>query len=288
VLVIVAAVGMVLAASVTRPVRRLQSAAHRLAAGDLTVRVDTDDGPPELRQLAATFNATAEQLATLMESQRRFVADASHQLRTPLTALRLRLETLGPLVPGTAQPKLAAAIAETNRLSRLVHSLLVLARSDASTTPCEEVDLSAALRDRADSWRPVVDEAGVDLVEDCPAVLRVDAVPGAIEQVLDNLISNALAVAPPGTSITLRAAREDGAVGLHVVDQGPGLPTEARARAFERFWRPQPEAAGRAGEGFGLGLAIVDQLARHCGGHAELVPGPGGGGLDAVVTLHAR
>ena len=96
VLLVVTAVGVVLARSVSRPVRRMQDAAHRMALGDLTVRVPTDEGPPELRDLAATFNLTAERLAQLVDSQRRFVADASHQLRTPLTALRLRLETLVP------------------------------------------------------------------------------------------------------------------------------------------------------------------------------------------------
>lgn len=285
VLGIVAAVGMAFARGVTRPVRRLELASRELAAGDLSTRVDIDAGPPELRALAATFNTTAEQLDHLLESQRRFVADASHQLRTPLTALRLRLETLAPHVDPTVRPKLDAAIAETNRLARLVQSLLVLARSDASTTPSVSVDLFGAIQRRVDAWGPVANEQGVDLRSNCPPGSWVYAVPGAVEQILDNLVSNALEVAPDGTSVAIRAgARADGTTEVHVIDEGPGMTPEDRARAFERFWRPAQEH-DRNGEGFGLGLAIVDQLARRSGGHARLDPGPDARGLDAVVTL---
>jgi signal transduction histidine kinase len=277
----VAAVGLVLARSVTRPVRRLRVAASRLAAGDLAVRVDLDTGAPELRDLAETFNLTAERLAHLVESQRRFVADASHQLRTPLTALRLRLETLSPTVAPEARPKLDAALVETARLARLVQSLLVLARSDAATPTRVTVDLAAIVAERAESWRPAARDRDVALVIDCPTPTRVQAVPGALEQILDNLVSNALEVAPPGSAIAVRAEQRDHRVELHVVDEGPGMAPDVREHAFERFWRP-PDAAG---QGFGLGLAIVRQLAIACGGDARLEPGPADRGLDAVVRL---
>jgi len=282
VLAIVAAVGMAFARGVTRPVRRLQEASGRLAAGDLAVRVEADDGPPELQGLAATFNTTAVQLGQLIEAQHRFVADASHQLRTPLTALRLRLETLAPFVADPARPKLDAAIAETNRLARLVHSLLVLARSDATPTATEPVDLSAVVQDRTDAWGPVASDQDVDILDECPPGVWVQGLPGAIEQILDNLVSNALEVAPEATTVTVRVTLEGGGAQIHVTDQGPGMAPEARERAFERFWRPP---GGPSGDGFGLGLAIVDQLAQHCGGTARLEAGPQGIGLDAVVTL---
>jgi signal transduction histidine kinase len=271
------------ASGVTRPVRRLQRASARLAAGDLAARVDVDDGPPELRNLADTFNTTAEQLAELIESQHRFVADASHQLRTPLTALRLRLETLAPHVAEPARPKLDAAIAETHRLGRLVHSLLVLARSDTRTAEPRPVDLTAAVADRVDAWAPVAADQAVRITADCPPGLWVLAVPGAVEQILDNLISNALDAVPDDTDIVVRADLDD-TVDLHVIDQGPGMDPDARALAFERFWRPAGKRTDGSG-GFGLGLAIVAQLAAHSGGHARLEPGPGRIGLDAIVTL---
>jgi signal transduction histidine kinase len=281
VLVAVTAVGVVLARSVTRPVRRLRRAATGLAGGDLAVRVQLDGGAPELRDLADTFNATAERLAQLVESQRRFVADASHQLRTPLTALRLRLETLAPAVAPAARPKLDAAVAETERLARLVQSLLVLARTDADPVRVD-VDLAAIVAERAESWGPAAQDGDVTLIPDSPVPpTRVRAVPGALEQILDNLVSNALDVAPPGTTVTLHVARAAHRVELHVIDQGPGMSAETREQAFERFWRP-PRATG---QGFGLGLAIVRQLAIACGGGVRLDPGPAGRGTDAVVQL---
>jgi len=174
----------------------------------LAVRVDVSDGATELRSLAETFNTTAQQLGQMIESQRRFVADASHQLRTPLTALRLRLETLEPFVTEPAQPKLDAAIAETDRLARLVQSLLVLARSDATRTPCEPVDVSTAVMGRLDAWGPVAADISVRLVADCPPAVWARAVPGAVEQILDNLLSNALDAAPDDTEVTVRVTTD--------------------------------------------------------------------------------
>lgn len=288
VLAIVAVVGMFFAREVTRPVRRLQLAASELAAGDLAVRVDADDGPPELRDLAATFNSTADQLEHLVGSQQRFVADASHQLRTPLTALRLRLEVLESSVDPPARPKLDAAIAETDRLARLVSSLLVLARSDATSPITAPVDLTAAVRDRFEAWEPVATESEVELRCSCPDGLWADTVPDAVGQILDNLLSNALDIVPVHTVVSIRvdAASDATAIDLHVVDQGPGMDAEARAQAFDRFWRSTERPAdGSARKGFGLGLAIVEQLATRSGGRAHLDAGPGGVGLDAWVSL---
>jgi signal transduction histidine kinase len=281
VLVAVALVGMVLARGVTRPVRALEDAAHRLADGDLTARADADEGSPELRALAETFNRTADRLAQMVESQRRFVADASHQLRTPLTALRLRLETLEPDIGPASRAKLEAALAETARLARLVQSLLVLARSDAATVQLGAQDVAAIVAERAESWGPAAHDRGVAVTVEAPGPTSAVAAAGALEQILDNLISNALDAAPPGTVVTVRITRGGPWVELHVIDEGPGMAPEVRAHAFERFWRPP----GTTGHGFGLGLAIVEQLAHACGGDARLDPGPDGRGLDAVVRL---
>jgi signal transduction histidine kinase len=285
VLAIVAVVGIVFARGVTRPVRRLQLAAGQLAGGDLSVRVATDDGPVELQALAETFNSTAARLSQLVESQHRFVADASHQLRTPLTALRLRLETLEPAVATDARPKLDAAIAETDRLARLVHSLLVLARSDTTERMCEPVDLTAAIRDRSTAWQPVASDEGKHLLAHCPADAWANAVPGAVEQMLDNLVSNALAAAPAASTVAIRVDVGSERIEVHVIDEGPGMTAEERARAFDRFWRSSTDAGTGDGSGFGLGLAIVRQLAARCGGEASLEPGPGGVGLDATISL---
>lgn len=285
VLAIVAGVGMVFARGVTKPVQRLQVAAGQLADRDLNVRVATDDGPPELRGLAETFNSMAARLSLLVESQRRFVADASHQLRTPLTALRLRLETLEPFVAEDGRPKLDAAVTETNRLARLVHSLLVLARSDATEPLCQPVDLTAAIRDRSKAWQPVASDDGKNLVTDCPDGLWVNAVPDGVEQILDNLVSNALAAAPHGSTVHIGVSAGAVALEMHVSDEGPGMTLDERARAFDRFWRPAKDPGHVDHGGFGLGLAIVRELATRCGGAVRLDAGPGGVGLDVTVVL---
>jgi signal transduction histidine kinase len=280
VLVGVTALGLVLAESVTDPVRRLESTARALAAGDLRTRARTDRGAPELRQLAATFNETADRLELVLDEQRAFVADASHQLRTPLAALRLQLENLEASLPPAERGRVTPIQAELGRLGRLADGLLALARSAASPTRPEPVDVAAVLAERGDTWRPVAAEVGIDVRVDVAPALRARVQPGALEQILDNLVANALDASPDGGELVLSAALEQGAVGIHVVDQGPGLDPESRRRAFDRFWRGPGAPPG----GSGIGLAVVRQLARASGGDVELREAAGGG-IDAVVTL---
>jgi signal transduction histidine kinase len=280
VLSVVVLVGFALARSTTRPMRRLEQATTAVASGDLGARAPTDQGPPEVRRLAATFNDMAGRLGRLLDSQRAFVADASHQLRTPLTALRLRLENLEATLPPAATDDLRAAAAETGRLARLVDGLLALARAEAAPGRRETVDLAAVVADRQTAWAPLAAEHDVALTVQPGPAAPVWAVPGAVEQVLDNLLANALRIAPVGSSVELAIRRAEGWVELHVIDQGPGMAAEQRERAFDRFWRgPSAER-----DGTGLGLAIVRQLLEASGGTAELHPNPGGG-LDAVARL---
>lgn len=274
----VSAVGWAVARWVARPVRDLEHATAGLAAGDLGSRAPTGAGPPEVRSLARSFNTMAERLEGLVETQRRFVADASHQLRTPLTALRLRLENLDAHIGGAGHADAEAALAEVERLARIVDQLLVLARAGADGPAPVTVDVPAALASRAAVWQPVAEAERVRLVVEVDGATAVRALPGAVEQILDNLLANALAVAPPESTVVLRAVRSPGGVELHVIDAGPGMSDEARRLAFDRFWRAGP------GRGSGLGLAIVRELARASGGDAALDPAPGRG-LDAWVRL---
>lgn len=284
VIVAVTTVGFALARLVTRPVDRLKDAAEQLAGGDLSARAPTDAGAPELRELATTFNATAERLQEVMGAQQAFVADASHQLRTPLAALRLQLENIESTAPTELQPALASALAETARLARISEGLLLLTRSAANPVTLVAIDAAAVARDRQLAWEPVAAEAGVALVLDRTDPIGVSGDPGALEQILDNLVDNALGVAPAGSTvrISIRDGAAAGTVELHVVDQGPGLSDEQRARALDRFWRGPTAEPG----GTGLGLAIVAQLAGRCGGRVELQAAETGG-VDAVVTLLA-
>ena len=258
----VALLGLWIARGVVRPLRKLESAAAEVGAGRLEVRAP-EEGPEEVRRLAHEFNETAAKLQRLLESQQSFVADASHELRTPLTALRLRLENMDPKETGPA-------LAEVERLGRLVESLLALARADAAAVRSEPVDVDTVLADRLAHWDGVErrGERG----------LRVRSSPERLGQILDNLIANAVAVSD---AVDVGVMREDGWVELHVVDHGPGLTEEERKRAFDRFWRGQGKSPGS-----GLGLAIVRRLADVDGGEAELLLAPGGG-LDAVVRLRS-
>ena len=267
VLAAAALVGLFTARLVTRPLRGLEVAAAAVGGGDLGARAPEDDGPGEVRSLARAFNETVSKLGTLLRSQEEFVADASHELRTPLTALRLRIET----------GDLDGAGREAARLSELVESLLALARADAA--PADRVDVSSAVRERVETWRPLADERRVTLLADVDGAVHARVARARLTQAIDNLVSNALEVTPAGSSIVLTVAAIRGSVEVHVVDQGPGLTPEERTRAFDRFWRSRP-----AGGGSGLGLAIVRKLVEADSGAVELREASGGG-VDAVIRL---
>ena len=145
-------VGVLFARTLTRPLSELEQTAAAVGAGDLQARAPTDSAPPEIRALASEINETVSRLDALIGSQREFVADASHQLRTPLAALRLRLENLDRDVDDEGKPSLEAALAEVNRLARLVDALLALARADASRPRPEPTDLGELVSSRPDAW----------------------------------------------------------------------------------------------------------------------------------------
>jgi signal transduction histidine kinase len=283
VLIGAALVGVWLSRFVTRPLHGLEGAASAVGSGRLDVRAPEDHGPPEVRSLAGVFNETVAKLARLLRSQEEFVADASHELRTPLTALRLRLENLERSTSAIDRDEIEAALREVDRLSELVSRLLSLASADAGVaTSARPTDAAAVIRGRLETWQPLAQERDVQLAValDGGGVVRVAE--GRLVQVLDNLVANALAASPPGSTVTLSLERAQSSVELHVRDQGPGMTVEQRSRAFDRFWR-----AGSGGGGSGLGLAIVRKLVEADGGNVELAEAPGGG-LDAVVRLRSE
>jgi signal transduction histidine kinase len=262
VLAAAAAIGLVLSQSIVQPLKRLRQTAERVADGDLAARAPEDVGPPEIRTLAAQMNESTGRLSALIGAQEQFVSDASHELRTPLTALRLRLET------GDS----AGALAEVDRLTQLVEELLALARADAAAEHAEPVDIARLVRLRVDAWKPLADERGVRLDATTDGV-TVRAGAGRVQEVLDNLLANALDAAPADSDVRVVAANGE----LHVVDGGPGLTPDQRARAFDRFWRASDKP------GSGLGLAIARRLVERDGGQIEL-RAAASGGIDAVVS----
>jgi signal transduction histidine kinase len=288
VLAAAASLGWLVARWAISPVAELEDGAQRLAGGDLSARAEVDRGPPELRRLGVAFNDMAAQVEGLVGSQRAFVADASHQLRTPLTALRLRLDELEELLAdgdvASARPEVDAISTEVDRLGQLVEGLLALARAEAGSGASAPVPVVAAavVRARAARWEALADERGVHLAVQAPPTAPARALAGALEQVLDNLLDNALEVAPEHSTIdlTVAVAAGDGVM-VRVRDHGPGMSATDRERATHRFWRAPDAPAG----GTGLGLAIVTELVRAGGGTVTLEDPAEGTGLVVEVRL---
>ena len=285
-------VAFYLARWVSRPLARLDTAAGKIADGDLTVRARTGYGPPELRRMAATFNMMAGRLEALVHGHRAMLADASHQLRTPLTALRLRLDLLATDASPATAAELAGAQEEIARLSRLVDGLLATARAEAMTEQLETIDVLEAVTERVAAWQPVADGHNVKLIVEVSAgsgsggaggrpMVALGA--GHLEQILDNLIDNAIdaltepGAGPVGGSIRISATATDTGTLLTVADDGPGMTAQERSRAFLRYTTGSQN-------GTGLGLAIVHRLVTANGGAIRLADTPGGG-LTVEIEL---
>jgi two-component system, OmpR family, sensor kinase len=268
------AVAWLLAGSLSRPLASLAAAARRVGRGELGARAPVE-GSSEQREVARAFNAMTGRLGRALESQRTFVANASHQLRTPLTGLRLRLEAAGLKArdPGLRE-ELAAAEAESERLAALLRDLLVLAREERPADPEAAESLARAAGAARERWTGPAEEDGHELEVEGDAGIGVRSAGDDLAAILDNLLENALRYSPPDTPVRMEWSRDgDGAV-LAVLDRGPGIAAGERGAVFERFYRGE---AARGTPGTGLGLAIVEALAARCGGSARLAARPGGG-----------
>jgi signal transduction histidine kinase len=263
-------VALLLALGITRRLSNLRNVTEEFTKGNYKVRAEIHGGAPEIRSLARSFNAMADQLDKLISQQKAFVGDASHQLRTPLTALQLRLERATEMLstdPVGAAERLEAAMVETDRLQRLVEGLLVLSKSENSDKITrDKCDAPRIARERVENWEALANEQGVALVLKVPETAFIFAIPGALEQVIDNFIDNALGIVQPNSTITVQITVDSELTKISVVDEGPGIPEADIAKAFNRFWRARSDTHGS-----GLGLAIVDRLATASGGRAELV-----------------
>ena len=285
VLGIVFLASLLLAGSMTQPLADLEEAAGSLGGGDLSARAEVPKGPAELTVLAESFNATAARLEQLVGAQRAFVADASHQLRTPLAAMRLRLENLEADVHGAAAEDLEGALTEVSRLSRLVDGLLMLVRAEQASSSPAAVPLVEVLDGRCDAWDAFAAEKHVHIDTSVAGAPVACATPGRLEQVVDNLLNNALEVAPAGSAVRVAARERGDWVELRVSDEGPGMSAEERTHAFERFWQSgESRRDGRPNGHFGLGLSIVRELVRGDGGDVALEPSASGG-LEVIVRM---
>jgi two-component system OmpR family sensor kinase len=275
-----------------RPLDTMARTADEIAEGDLSQRVEPAEPRTEVGRLGLALNGMLTQIEAAFEQRkaseerlRRFVADASHELRTPLTSIRGYAELFrrgAESRPEDLARSMAAIEAEAARMGVLVDDLLLLARLDQGRPiERERVDLGTVAAEAVAGARAVDPARLVSLEVEGDVSLAGDA--GRLRQVLDNLLENARVHTPPGTSTTVRLAREGDEVVLTVADDGPGLSPDARARAFERFYRDD-EARSRDTGGAGLGLAIVAAIVLAHGGSVGVDDVVRGGGGGASIT----
>jgi signal transduction histidine kinase len=288
----VAAAGLgawVLAGATLRPVTRMRRRLADITERNPAARLRVPAGRDEIASLAVTMNALLDRLQLALDRQRDFVADASHELLTPLTALRAELELAGR--PGRSRAALEAAVTaaagDTDRLIHLAGDLLLLARAQegASFLRPAEVDVPGLLAAAARAFAGQARARGVTLQVRADPVPAVTADPERLRQAVDNLLSNAIRHSPAGGAVELAAGKNrrpgQDLVIIEVRDQGPGFPPGFLPHAFERFSRADV-GRSRAEGGTGLGLAIVDLIARAHGGRAVAVNRPGGGAQVSV------
>nr|WP_306839441.1 HAMP domain-containing sensor histidine kinase [Catenuloplanes nepalensis] len=264
----------------TVPLREMTDAARQMARGDYTRRVHTNSRD-EVGELAAAFNVMAADLDAADRQRRELIANVSHELRTPITALRGMLENI---VDGVSEPDPAAmgtALAQTERLGKLVAELLDLSRLDAGIVPMKRTEIALD-----DFLADVVAEAQVNhpsvpIRLDADGDLTLDGDPERLHQLFANLLDNAARHSPAGGSIRLNAALDGDDVLFAVADQGSGIPVAERERVFERFTRGERATGG----GTGLGLAIARWVVQlHHGSIAVVDPRPG----DTMTGAHVQ
>ena len=277
-------VGWVIAGRVLAPIDRITGVAQRIQATDLSQRINLEGPDDELKRLAQTFDGMLARLDEAFEAQRRFIADASHELRNPLAIIRTNLDV--DLLDPTAGPERMQHAADvvrraTERMGRLVDDLLALARLDAPRSLDEKVDLAAIADEVAEEYAAVAAERGLSLYRALHAADEVRGDPQSLKRAIANLVDNAIRFGPPGTAVSVSSGTQDGWAYAAVQDRGPGIRPEDQERVFERFWRAD-KARSRAEGGSGLGLAIVRQIVDSHGGAVRLSSTPNEGSTFVV------
>ena len=272
-----ALVSLVLARAISKPVMRVARASRAVAAGDAPEPIPVE-GPAELATLATSFNQMRAELDAVREAERGFLLSVSHELKTPLTAIRGYVEAMSD---GAVSPEESGCVIEreATRLERLVRDLLDLGRLDQKTFTVQPaaIDLASAARHVVRRYEPLAREFGVSLATAPAAGAFAWADEDRVVQVLSNLVENALRVTPVAGTVTV--AVEPSLV--TVEDTGPGLEPEDVPHAFERFYLYRRRANDRA-VGSGLGLAIVKELAEAMGGSVSVTSIPGAGTRFAI------
>lgn len=271
--------GALIARETSRPIRRLEVAARRVEQGDLGAEALVE-GSSEQRSLARSFNRMTARISRMLRGQQEFVADASHQLRTPLTGIRLELEELRESLPD-GDERIAGVdtgIREVDRLSGIVDELLILSRAGERESPAEEFDVAGATERIAERWRRTAADRGIRLtVKDRGDAGSCVCARADFERALDVLMENAIQYSPRGSEVEIAI----GPKRIEVLDRGRGLEPGEEETVFERFHRG---SAGAGTKGSGLGLSIARELAGEWGGSVK-IENREGGGTRAVLEL---
>ncbi|MFF1819691.1 sensor histidine kinase [Kribbella sp. NPDC058245] len=280
-LVVVGVAGWFLAGQALGPVERIRRRVQGIGAGDLGERVPVPETQDEIAKLAATMNEMLDRLQAGQATQRRFVADASHELRSPLATLTAALEVAEADPTGRAWQELSQLMgAETERMGRLVEDLLLLAKADDAGLRMQRTDVDLDDLVEAEVQRLRGSAPDLTVTGDIHPV-RISGDPARLSQLIRNLVDNAARAAH--STVRLTASEADGAAVLTVEDDGDGIPEGDRQRVFERFVRLDSSRARTSG-GSGLGLSIVQEITKAHGGSITLTP-RAGGGTTATVTL---
>ncbi|HEY8170209.1 MAG TPA: HAMP domain-containing sensor histidine kinase [Candidatus Limnocylindria bacterium] len=281
------AIGWVVAGRVLRPVGTIAGVAREIEATDLSRRIRLGGPPDEMRELADTFDAMLDRLDQGVRTQRRFVEDASHELRNPLAVIRTTLDVALSEPDDAEGLRRAAEVARrtADRMTTTVDELMALARTSVQPERRSSVDLAEVVAEVAQEYEAEASTRGVRISRLAPSGLVVDADRSALKRAQANLVSNALRVAPAGSVVHCRAGRAGGWLWLGVRDVGRGITPDEQALVFRRAWRDGAPTA--EGAGHGLGLALVRQIAEAHGGTVSVASVPGQG-ASFVVWLPDR
>jgi two-component system sensor histidine kinase TctE len=267
------------------PLKRLQKAVSQRSHLDLSP-VSGDGMPAEVQPLIHAINDLMARLSTVLDMQNRFIADAAHQLRTPLAGLKAQIDlALRQNDPETALHTLRNLHVSTERMTRLVNQLLALARNEPMAEGAlhwTRLDLVQLASQITTEWVPRALARHIDLGFDAPPIsVFMQGDSARLKDLLDNLIDNAVRYTQPGGQITVTVSSRQGHAQLSVTDNGPGIPPEQRERVFERFY----SVLGHGAEGSGLGLAIVAEIARTHAAEVHIDSGPDGIGTRVSVKF---
>jgi len=286
-LLLAVAGGFLLAGRALSPIQTMAAKARLITADNLADRLPIENPNDELGQLAAVFNDMLSRLQEAFERLRRFTADASHQLRTPLTAIR----SVGEVSLRKEQDAAAyrevigSMLEEADRLARLTENLLILTRLDARPTSRAEepTEISTLVAEAVDCLHVLAEEKSQTVRLDLEPGVTISVDRVMIRQAVINILDNAIKYSPTGSAISATARRtEAGNPCIEIEDEGPGIPAAERSRIFERFYR-MPRGSAADGNGAGLGLSIAHRAVESSGGHIEVSEGKNGGSIFRIV-----